>query len=232
MRRHRPRNSIPETDGKHLLVNWQVKYALAVLAKAGGRSTAEQVEGDLIRVVTENQPDVLAAISPDVKIDIVTATRYRQQYPGLDFLCGYRANCVWKGDAIQYLEENRVGWGNFGTLCSAALDGSANNASHKIYKFSDRLLRQYGRVEQVIREYDRVHRVFLKGGAVLRIGMIAEYEPTADAVRSLWEQFGPVDVAWNINPNGNPTPEAVNAGSELGCEVVKWDEMKNLMRRS
>lgn len=60
--------------------------------------------------------------------------------------------------------------------------------------------------------------------------MIADYEPTADAVRSLWDQFGSVDVVWNINPNGNPSPEAVDAGAELGCRVMKWDELKDYLK--
>jgi len=212
-------------------MRWQIKYALEKFARPG-RSTAEHVEGDLIKVVTQNQPDVLAAISPDDTIDEAIAIRYREQFPELDFLCGYRASCVWEGSAIQYLEENRVGWGNLGTLCSAALEGNATSASHKAYKFSDRLLRQAVRVVQVVREFDRVHRVSLKGGGTLRIGMIAEYEPTADTVRSLWERFGPVDVVWNINPNSKPTDEAIDAGRELGCEVLKWDELKVLMRIS
>lgn len=231
MRRRRSRNSFPGTDGKHLLVNWQISYALANFAKPG-RSTAEHVEDDLIKVVTQNQPDVLAAILPDETIDMATAVRYREQFPRLDFLCGYRGSCVWEGDAIRYLEENRVGWGNLGTLCSAALDGNANTSSHKVYKFSDRLLRQYRRVAQVVREFDRVHRVSLKGGVTLRIGMIADYEPTADAVRSLWARFGPVDIVWNINPNGSPSVEAVDAGRELGCEVTKWDGLKDYISKA
>lgn len=56
--------------------------------------------------------------------------------------------------------------------------------------------------------------------------MIADYEPTADAVRTLWERFGAVDIVWNINPNGTPQPEAGEAGRELGCEVMKWGELK------
>lgn len=212
-------------------MKWQIKYALEKFAQPG-RSNAEHIEGDLIKVVTQNQPDVLAAILPDEMIDIATAIRYKKQFHELDFLCGYRVSCVWEGSAITYLEENRVGWGSFGTLCSAAIEGNANTASHKAYRFSDRLLRQYGRVVQVVREFDRIHRVTLKGGGVLRIGMIAEYEPTADAVRSLWEQFGPVDIAWNINPNGNPSAEAVDAGLELGCEVLKWDDLKELLRKA
>ncbi|MCG3823579.1 hypothetical protein I3263_03430 [Photobacterium damselae] len=60
--------------------------------------------------------------------------------------------------------------------------------------------------------------------------MIMEYEPTADAIRTFWDEFGPIDVAWNINPNGSPTQKAIAAGNDLGCEVLKWEELKQLMR--
>lgn len=188
------------------------------------------MEGELIRIVTPEKPDVLAAISAAHEIDQETAESYRKQHPALDFLCGYRQTCVWHGKAIQYLEGAGVGWGSFGTLISAALDGNANTAPHKTYKFSDRLLRQYGQVQKVVREYDRIYRVWLKSGTSVSIGMIADYEPTADAVRTLWERFGPIDIVWNINPNGNPSPEAIRAGLELGCKVMKWDELKEHLR--
>lgn len=212
-------------------MNWQVRYALDSLAKAGN-STAEHVGGDVIKIVTQNRPDMLAAITNVETIDHATAVRYREQVEGLDFLCGYRTQCVWEGAAIKYLEENRVGWGSFGTLTSAALDGDANSAPHKVYKFSDRLLRQYGRIAKIDREFDRIHRVTLHSGATFRIGMIADYEPTADAVRSLWERFGPVDIIWNINPNGTPQPAAAEAGRELGCEVMKWEELRDRLKNA
>ncbi len=148
----------------------------------------------------------------------------------MDFLCGYRKTCVWPGDTIEYLQRANIGWGSAGTLTSAAFDGEANTASHKTYFFPDRLLRQYGRVKELSREYDRIYRVTLKTGTVLKIGMIADYEPNADAVRSLWDEFGPVDIVWNINPNGSPSLEAIEAGIELGCEVVIWEELKERLR--
>jgi hypothetical protein len=210
-------------------MSWQVKYALAHINEQQ-RLTGELVDGELIRIVCEGQPDVLAAISAAHEIGAATAASYREKYPEMDFLCGFRKTCVWHGEAIDYLEDANIGWGSAGTLSSAALDGDANTASHKTYIFSDRLLRQLGAVRDVVREYDRIHRVTLKSGTTLRIGMIAEYEPTADAVRSLWDVFGAVDIVWNINPNGEPTPEAVDAGTELGCEVMKWDALKEHLR--
>lgn len=212
-------------------MNWQIRYALASFAE-GRRSTAAHVGGDLIRIMTQDRPDVLAAIMTVETVNQATAAQYREQVEGLDFLCGYRSQCVWEGEAIQYLEENRVGWGNFGTLSSAALDGDANSAAHKVYKFSDRLLRQYRRIARVDREFDRIHRITLRNGAMFRIGMIADYEPTAENVRALWQRFGPVDIAWNINPNAIPQPEASEAGRELGCEVMKWDELKDYLSKA
>lgn len=211
-------------------MNWQITYALANFAKPG-RSTAVHVEDDLIRIMTPDQPDVLAVIAPGETIDLATVTNYLLRLPAIDFLCGYRSNCVWEGDAIRYLQDKGVGWGSFGTLTSAALAGKAKTASHKTYFFSDRLLRQYGRVAQVVREFDRVYEVTLRNGVVFRLGMIAEYEPTADAVRSLWDRFGPMDVVWNINPNGSPSKEAINAGNELGCKVTKWDELRDYIHQ-
>jgi len=72
----------------------------------------------------------------------------------------------------------------------------------------------------------------LRSGAEFRIGMIADYEPTADEVRTLWERFGAVDIVWNINPSGTPQPEASAAGRELGCEVMKWDELKTCLSKA
>ncbi len=212
-------------------MNWQVRYALANFAKER-RSTAEHVGGDVIRIMTHDRPDVLAAITDVETVNRETATQYWEQTEGLDFLCGYRKQCVWEGEAIRYLEDSCVGWGSFGTLGSAILDGDANSAAHKTYKFADRLLRQYGRVVKVDREFDRIHRITLRSGAEFRIGMIADYEPTADEVRALWERFGAVDIVWNINPNGSPQPEAFEAGRELGCEVMKWDELKDRLSKA
>lgn len=210
-------------------MNWQVKYALAYIAEATGMN-AQHVKDELIRIEAQNQLDVLAAISAANIIDVETAASYKEKYPEMDFLCGYRKTCVWPGDTIEYLQGAGIGWGSAGTLTSAVLDGEANTASHKTYFFSDRLLRQYGRVQKLIREYDRIYRITLTTGTMLRIGMIADYEPNADAVRSLWDEFGPVDIVWNINPNGCPSPEAIDAGVELGCEVVKWEELKERLR--
>lgn len=210
-------------------MNWQVKYALENISKQP-RLSAEQVNEELIRVSSADRPDVLAAVSGGYEIDAAAATSYLDRYPKMDFLCGYRTDCVWRGQAIELLERANVGWGNSGTLTSAALDGDANTASHKTYRFSDRLLRQYGRVKEVRREYDRVHQITLWSGTVLRIGMLADYEPTADSVRSLWETFGPLDLIWNVNPNGSPSPEAVDAARQLGCDVLKWEELRERLR--
>jgi hypothetical protein len=210
-------------------VKWQVKYALAYISEEA-LLTAVHVDGDLIRIVAQNQPDVFAVISDAQSISLATAESYLQKHPEMDFLCGYRKTCFWHGEAIAFLERSNLGWGSAGTLTSALLDGNANTASHKTYAFADRLLRQYGRVREVNREYDRIYQVTLQTGTILRIGMIADYEPTADAVRTLWDNFGPVEIVWNVNPNGSPSPEAIQACIELGCEVMKWESLRGRLK--
>ncbi len=211
-------------------MTWQIAYALKNFNNHGGSATAEHLHGETVKISTPDKPDVLAVISASELIDRSIAAQYHEEEPDMHFLCGFRTSCVWEGGAISYLEDNGMGWGSFGTLTSAASEGNARTASHKVYAFSHRLLRQYGVVTNVVREFDRVYHLGLKNGRSIRLGMIAEYEPTADAVRSFWDMFGPVDIIWNINPNGNPTQAARDAGHELGCEVVKWEELKMYMK--
>ena len=81
-------------------------------------------------------------------------------------------------------------------------------------------------MESVHREFDRVFYVTLKKGRQVRIGMIPDYELTADNIWSFWAEFGPVDIAWNINSNGEPSTTAKGTWEELGCKVLKNKGMK------
>lgn len=211
-------------------MNWQINYALKNIEKNWQSSTAEHVEGDYIKISTEEKPDVLAAISPSRTMSVEEAQEYHEAKPELDFLCGYRSECIWDGATINYAQSHGFGWGSFGTLGSAISDGNVHTAQHKTFAFSDRLIRQFGKIEKFERQYDRVYDITLRGEKNFRMAMLADYEPTADGVRETWETFGPVDVIWNINPNGNPTDSAIQAGAELGCEVLKWDGFKDYMK--
>lgn len=211
-------------------MSWQVNYALNLLRTGYAGVTAEPLNRDVIKLTVQNQPDVIAAISAAKEIDVGTAQRYVEETPEMDFLCGFRKECVWHGAAISYLEERNIGWGSPGTLGSAAQIGQANEASHKDFAFAHRLLKQTtSLVKGFERDYDRLYHVTVRSGRTLRIGLILEYEPTADVIRSYWEKFGEVDVFWNINPNGNPTSESVQAAKELGCQVLKWDDLRKYL---
>lgn len=211
-------------------MNWQVNYALKNIWADHGKASAQHIRDDAIRITVPDRPDVVAVISAAYTVNAELASHYHEVFPDMDFLCGYRKECIWEGEAISYLEDNAIGWGSAGTLGSAIHTGNANTASHKDYFFSYRLINQNRSVTNVRREFDRVFTITLIGGRTLRVGMIMEYEPTADAVRTLWDRFGPVDIAWNINPNGFPTRNAIEAGLELGCKVMKWDELRALLQ--
>lgn len=211
-------------------MNWQVNYALKYIQDNHKGASAQHVRGDAIRIMMPHKPDVMAVISAAYTISTELAVQYHADFPDMDFLCGYRKECVWEGGAIRYLEDNTIGWGSAGTLGSAVYKGDARSAAHKDYSFSYRLIRQMRSITNLDREFDRVFTMTLTSGRTVRVGMIMEYEPTADAIRTFWDRFGPIDIAWNINPNGNPTQNAIEAGASLGCGVMKWDELKVLLR--
>lgn len=211
-------------------MTWQIKFALEYLRKNTSLTSAENIQDDAIRIELHDGSEVIAIISASYRITRELAAQYHANFPSMNFLCGYRKECIWEGGAIEYVQENQIGWGNASSLSDAIDSGDFINAEHKLYFFSYRLIRQMGSIAKLNREYDRVFTMSLRNGKNYRVGMIMEYEPTADAIRSFWDQFGPIDIAWNINPNGNPTQQAINAGLDLGCEVVKWDGLKQLMR--
>jgi len=211
-------------------MSWQVRYALENLKRDHDVVSAEHIGGDAIRIVVRGHPDVIAVISDAYKIDQELAQQHFKAWPTMDFLCGYRKECVWEGRAIRYLEEKNIGWGSAGTLGSALGKNDVRAAAHKDYFFAYRLIKQLRSISALQREFDRVFSLKLCNGRALRVGMIKEYEPTADTVRTLWENFGPVDIAWCINPNGYPRNDAIEAGRELGCEVLQWEELKTILK--
>lgn len=211
-------------------MNWQVNYALSYIWKAHGAATAKHLRGDAIQITMPGQPDAVAVISAASTVDLELVMQCHAEFPDMDFLCGYRKECAFDGRAIRYLEENAIGWGSAGTLGSAIGTSGLKAAAHKDYFFSYRLIRQIRSVTNLDREFDRVFTMTLITGRTFRVGMIMEYEPTADAIRTFWDRFGPINIAWNINPNGNPTRSAIEAGRTLGCGVMKWEELSALIR--
>lgn len=211
-------------------MNWQVDYALKNIMEHHGGTSAQHLRGDAIKITVHNRPEVIAVISAAYTINIELAMRYQADFPDMDFLCGYRKECVWEGGAISFLESKLIGWGSAGTLGSAIHTGDVKTAAHKDYFFSYRLIRQIRSITELVREFDRVFKMTLASGRTLRVGMIMEYEPTADAIRTFWDRFGPIDIAWNINPNGYPTQNAIEAGRNLGCEVITWEVLRTLLR--
>lgn len=213
-------------------MTWQIAYALEYLRSNYPSASVEHIGGDAIRITLPEQPPAVAIISEASAISAQLAAQYLAQYPEMAFLCGYRKECVWEGGAIELLERSQIGWGSASTLNSAINRSEMRSASHKDYFFSYRLIRQIRAITNLNREFDRVFTMTLSNGRAYRVGMITDYEPTADAVRTFWDRFGPVNVLWSINPNGRITTSAVEAARSLGCTIVKWEELKSLWTNS
>lgn len=211
-------------------MKWQIKYALQMIAKNPKVESAIPVGDETIKISIRDCADIVAVISDAETITADLAVKYHSSFPNMDFLCGYRKECVWEGAAIEYVETRSIGWGNAGTLLDAVHKGSGNGLSHKQFSFSYRLVKQLRVYTNLVREFDRVFAIILNNGQKIRVGMIMEYEPTADVIRSFYERFGHIDIAWNINPSGSPTTESLKAAYELGFKVMKWDEFGELLR--
>ncbi|WP_230031669.1 hypothetical protein [Klebsiella pneumoniae] len=211
-------------------MNWQVNYAIEYINDTlNAPGSAAHVKGDAIRISIHGRPDALAVISASEEITLEIAQKYHSDFPKVDFICGYRKQCVWTGEAISYVTSANIGWGSAGTFYSALSDNTLNTASHKDYFYSYRRISQSRKIRNIERQFDRVFIITLANNHKVRVGMLIEYEPTADAVRTFWERFGPVDILWNINPNGEPSKNAYEAGRELGCEVMKWQGLEALI---
>lgn len=213
-------------------MNWQVNYALQKIWADHGAAAAQHLRDDAIKIMMPDRIEAIAVISACYTVNSELAIQYYAKFPHMDFLCGYRKECVWDGEAINFLEEKSIGWGSAGTLGSAIHSGEIRSATHKDYFFSCRLIKQSRFIKNLHREFDRVLRITLVSGRTFRVGLVLEYEPTADAIRTFWDRFGPIDIAWNINPNGNPTQNAIEAARALGCAVMKWEELKILLQKS
>lgn len=211
-------------------MKWQIKFAWKNISEISKVEKVVPFGDEALKISIRENADIVAVVSDAVTITADLAVKYHSAFPNMDFLCGYRKECVWEGQAIDYVEAHSIGWGNAGTLLDAVHKGSANGLSHKQFSFSYRLVKQLRVYTNLVREFDRVFTVTLKNGRALRVGMILEYEPTADVIRSFYDRFGHIDVAWNINPNSNPTAEAIEAGQSLGCAVMKWDELREVLR--
>lgn len=209
---------------------WQVNYFLRNLEENNLGIIAEHLEDVFVSVKHKSIPPEVVAILAEYEIDIDTVEKYYQKNSELAFICGYRKQCIWHNEALEYLEQHSIGWGNSGTLITALTRDEVRIASHKDYVFATRLLHQTkSLIRHVERHYHCVFTITNKAGKKYKLAMALEYEPTADAVRTLWDKFGPFDVCWNINPNGSPTSKAIKAGEQLGCDVVKWEELKDIL---
>ena len=92
-----------------------LKYALAKFAKEA-RSQTEHFGYDVIRIGTEDRPDVVATITTAGTINQATAAGYRDHVEVLHSLCDYCAKCVWDCMAIRHMEDSQAEWRDFGTL--------------------------------------------------------------------------------------------------------------------
>jgi hypothetical protein len=78
-------------------MSWQVNYALKYISEIPGVRTAQHLRDEAILITMPNKPEAIAVISAATLIEIDIVRQYYLEYPEMDFLCGYRKECVWEG---------------------------------------------------------------------------------------------------------------------------------------
>lgn len=123
-------------------MKWQVKFAWNSISEISRVEKVVPVGDEAIKILIRDSDHIVAVISDAETITADLAVKYHSAFPNMDFLCGYRKECVWEGQAIDYVETHSIGWGNAGTLLDAVHNGSAKGLSHKHFFFSYRLVKQ------------------------------------------------------------------------------------------
>jgi hypothetical protein len=146
-------------------MTWQIRFALEYLQRNAGLNSAEHIRDDAIKIKLHDGSEIIAIISATYKMTTELAAQYHVDFPNMSFICGYRKECIWEGGGIRYVQENKIGWGNAGSLSDAVESGDFINTEHKLYFFSYRLIRQMRSIINLDREYDRVFTMSLKNGS-------------------------------------------------------------------
>lgn len=135
------------------------------------------------------------------------------------------------GDAIEIMEEVRVGWGGFADTIRALRDhDDPAEYRERELSFAMRGLSYLHNIVDIQLLDDKRIHLTLDSGESTTLFICAEYQPTAEMVHRAIQRYGSFDVLAATNPNSYPTQEAVDAGRSAGLEVLRWHELLTSLR--
>lgn len=151
--------------------------------------------------------------------------------PDIDFVLNVPTAVYWSREAIGAVRQRGVGYGKIPDLSAAMKTRAIGDFVTREWVFIERGLKQSKAVEHFDCVAEGLYRIKRVGRRELLVGIIDEYEVTANAVRSAGEIFGEIDVVVNRHPLGRSTTAATAVASELGVELYDWRSFLERLRK-
>ncbi|WP_433861797.1 hypothetical protein [Streptomyces sp. L7] len=137
------------------------------------------------------------------------------------------------GSAFNRCSELGLGIGHVGDAMRAIRDeDDPSKHVSREYAFVSRGLNQHSAIAKVVRLDDKRLRIERRSLPALVAFIAPEYQPTADSVRNAVARYDAFDVFVATNPNSDPTPEAIAAGTAAGVGVLKWSPFLAYLHRA
>jgi hypothetical protein len=184
-------------------------------------TNVERISRGLVRIERKEMPPVIVGILSANPVSSADLQSPLATQPRPDFILNIANNAAWTGESITELRDEGIAFGKMYDLYRG-LNTEADLSAYRNpeFEFVERLLEQHRNVISLTRIPDRVYRVHRVRGDDVIIALSQDYEMTADAVRTAFEQYKPFDVLFKTNPYGRISNQGRTVAKSLGIQVL------------
>lgn len=210
------------------IANWVGSKLVEGLAITGYTVIAT----DRLRLIRrpELQPVVIAVFSVKRLAEPELVPLVNEQ-PPVDFVVNIPKDGVIDGSAYVWAAENGVGIGGYGDLCRALTLPDMGAYEHRDIMYIERILIQHRSIKSFERLDNRRYLIHRPRKAPIVAIFLADYELTANAVRTARDRFGQFDEVVLSNPSGTSTADAEAAARDMGSVIYTFAEFRARLRR-
>lgn len=188
-------------------------------------------DGPVFTLIRKDGPPVRIGFAGESDLDEDVVNDLVLAHDGLDFIVNVPKDGRILGSAIDRAADLGIALGGVGDAMRAVRLTKPNQYLHPQLNFVLRGLRQHARVRSVRRLDDSrlaVDRVSL---ATITAFICADYQPTAEAVRVAIDRYGAFDAFVAIDPNSDPSLQAIEAARSAGVQVYRWGAFLSALNR-
>lgn len=189
------------------------------------------VDGPVFVLVRKDDPPMLIGFAGESDLDEDVVNDLVSSHDGLDFIVNVPKDGRILGSAIERAANLGIAVGGVGDAMRAARLTKPGQYIHPQLNFVIRGLRQHSRVTYVRRLDDRKLSVDRTNLTTITAYICPDYQPTAEAVRVAIDRYGPFDVFVAIDPNSDPSLQAIEAAKSAGVQVYRWGAFLSALNR-